>query len=369
MLFKGKLTMRVAIVHDFLREFGGAERVLHALMQLYPSADLYTLIANDAILYRLDINKSHLFCSQLNNIPYIRNKLSLIQIIGHFLWSQFDFRKYDLVISSSSYGLSNLIQTGSVPHIQYIHTPPKNIFFSDEKLKLQKILPYQFLISKKYKETVQLSKYILTNSRHIQQLLKKLFSVNATVIYPPITIPDRVSLKNNRKYFLSVGRLDRTKSVEIAIHACNKLNLPLIIVGEGKAYDYLKKIAGPTVEFMGFVPDSNMEKIYNKAKGFLFCAKNEDLGIAPVEAMTHGIPVIAYYGGGVKETMIPQKTGLFFYKHSVESLIKTLKKYDFNDFNSQFLYYHAKKFSEKRFFHLFRMYVNRVLQNNQCRKS
>jgi len=356
--------MKVAITHDAIHDFGGAEKVLAALLKIYPQADVYTTVVNKTTKHRLGLENYKIKPSIINSLPFLNKKNSFVQMMAPFIWPSFSLKNYSLIISSSSFGLANTIRTNHIPHIQYIHSPPKNVFLLTPKWNLQKIIPYHYFLAKKYIKTIRSSPFIVTNSKHMQKTLKKMFGINSEVIYPPLSIPRFPPKIESREYFISVGRLDYTKSIDLAILACNKLRLPLKIVGLGPAMRQLKKIAGPTVEFLGFVPDNKLKTVYKKAKAFLFCAQNEDFGIAPVEAIAHGIPVIAYYGGGVKETLIHQKTGLFFYRHSVKSLVATLKKLNPQNFNPLFLYQHAQKFSEERFQKEFKKYVFNTLKND-----
>lgn len=349
--------MKVAIVHDFFREYGGAERFIASLLGIFPSADIYTLIADREIFKRLGIFEDRIKFDPLTIVPLLNKYLSLSQIAALFLWDRINFRNYDLVISSSSSGLSNLVRTRNVPHIQYIHTPPRNIVYPDEKLRFQLLFHHENLLISRYRNALITSKYILANSHYTQYILKQYFKVNSTVLYPPVKIPKIINSKKIKKYFITVGRLDRIKYIDLAIHACNRLQLQFKIVGIGRELNNLRRIAGPTIEFLGFIDDKKMDSLYQHAIAFLFCAKNEDFGIAPVEAMAHGIPVIAFYGGGTKETIISKKTGLFFYNHSISSLVRTLEKFPRNKFNPLVIYEHSKKFSENRFISEIKKYI------------
>jgi glycosyltransferase involved in cell wall biosynthesis len=160
--------------------------------------------------------------------------------------------------------------------------------------------------------------------------VKKFYRRESTVIYPPVSIQNSElkiqNLKSKRTYFLSVGRLTYAKRIDLAIMACNKLKLPLKIVGVGKEEAYLRSVAGPTIEFMGSISDTELNDLYDGAKALIFCALDEDFGMVPVEAMAHGTPVIALAQGGVQETVVDGKTGVLFSVPEVESLIAALRK-------------------------------------------
>lgn len=333
--------------------YGGAERVLQALLKVFPEADVYTSYADLNLIkdYLPQISIKRLFLSFIQNTPFVGHN-SLLQAYSPLLWRSFKLEKYDIVISNSSYMLCNLIEVKKPIHIQYILAPPKNLFNLAPYRPLQKILPYTQLVSNFYKKALHSTPYIITDSIHIQQMIYELSGVSSKVIYPPVRIPKAPPIKKKLQYYIIVSRIEDTKNIDFAIRACNYLKLPLKIIGKAtnpKYERHIKSIAGSTIEFLGMKTDEEIDALYQSTKGFIFTAKNEDFGIAPLEAMAHGVPVIAYYGGGVKETITDKKTGLFFYKHNPKSLIVALKKISPEMFNSTILYEHAKQFSEGRF--------------------
>lgn len=286
-----------------------------------------------------------------------------MQFLSPILWRSFNLKKYDLIISSSAYSLCNLINSQNITHIKYIHSIPKNLFGMAPKYKLQKLVPFTNPISHYYRMNMQSSNYVIANSRYTQKILRKLFNISSTVIYPPVSYPQKLYLSNKRNYFLIISRLDRYKKIEHAIEACNTLRLPLVIAGvtNEKSYErYLKKISGPTVQFIGWQSEENKNRLYRNALGFIFTGENEDFGIAPIEAMSYGIPVISFYGGGPRETVKNGITGVFFYEPNIDSLIKVLKNYNYHHFNPVFIHDYAKKFSGTRFIREFSKYIRSV---------
>jgi glycosyltransferase involved in cell wall biosynthesis len=203
-----------------------------------------------------------------------------------------------------------------------------------------------------FEKALKKTPYLLTLSHHMQHVFRTTCQVNPFVIYPPVNIPKQRPQRKNGKYYLIVSRLDRAKSIELAIEACNSLHEQLVIIGVSNdpAYDrFLHTIAGPTITFLGFLPNEHIQDYYMYAKAFLFTPKNEDFGIAPIEALSHGVPVIAHYGGGAKETMIQGKTGVFFYEHTKESLVSAMRAFRSFRFKGANLYAYAEKFSEEKF--------------------
>jgi len=341
--------MKVALIHDSLIEFGGAERVLQTFLKIWPKADIFTSATDKKVLCLFP--KINLQTSFLDKISYLRQKTSFLQLFAPIIWPRLNLEKYDLVISDSSFGLANTVSIKKPVHISYIHTPPKNLFGLTEKWGLQKIIPYTFFLANYYRKSIKNNPHLIVNSKNISGVMEKLFGVKTKVKIPKWT------RKQKNSYFVTVSRMDKEKGLQMAIEACNHLQLPLKIIGQGRMLNQLKKIAGPKIEFLGFVSDKQMALIYQKAKAFLFCHQNEDFGLAPVEAMAHGLPVIAYYGGGLKETLIEGKTGLFFRKYTVDSLISAIKNFSSLNFDPKFIAKHAQKFSEKRFKEEFKKYL------------
>ncbi|OGG26956.1 hypothetical protein A2960_02305 [Candidatus Gottesmanbacteria bacterium RIFCSPLOWO2_01_FULL_39_12b] len=353
--------MKVAIIHDSLMEFGGAERVLQTLLKIFPDSDVYTSCANFDLVRTFfpafSLLKLHL--SWVQYTPF-RSHNSLLQSLSPLIWKRFNFSGYDLIISSSSYLLSNIITCNLIPHIQYIHCPPKNIFNLTPLRPLQKYFPYTKFISYFYYKAINSSPYIIVNSKYIQDKMYELFNIPSMVIYPPVKVLPSLPIRKEGKYFIIVSRLDKCKNIELAIKACNVLKAPLKIVGRSVYQKYelfLRSIANSNVEFLGMKSDEEIAKLYESAIGFIFTAKNEDFGIAPVEAMAYGVPVIAHYSGGLKEVLLEGKTGLYFYEHSIPSLITTLNNFSNKAFNPAVINSYAQKFNEKKFIREIRNYL------------
>lgn len=356
--------MKVAIVYDAITEFGGAERVLQALLRIFPSAHIYTLIYDDSVI------RTHfptLPKNRLHAHPWVpkitESHTSLLQALAPFLWKYFDFSSYDLVLSTPAHLMSNLIRVPNI-HIQYIHSLPKNLFGILPSTPLQRLSGYDRYCAPLYTRALQSTPYILTNSHHMKRTIAKHTGVRATVIHPPIVVPRRLPPRNGRStYFLYVGRLDTQKHIELAIMACTITHQPLSIVGvsnEPRYERYLRSIAGPTITFMGYRTDHEIEKIYQGAKAVIFPSKNEDFGISPVESMAHGVPVIAYFGGGAKETIIDGVTGIFFRRHSPTSLIKAISRFEGMSFDRNILVAHAQTYSLSRFARQCREYLRYI---------
>lgn len=360
--------MRVAIVHDSLVEFGGAERVLLALLELFPNADVYTAFADKAFVRSFfpDIDRSRLYLSWVDGTIIAKHD-SLFQCLSPFVWRYFDLEHYDVVISATSYLAANMVVVRHPVHIQYIQSLPKNLYGLDPVFWLQKVLPYGPFVSHLFRKSLLSTPHIITNSEHTRQVLYEKTGVWSTVIYPPVDIPRLLPKRKKPEYYLCVSRIDNTKSLEIAVEACTRLKLRLKIVGktnEPKYEQYLRSIAGPTVEFLGFLPDKEIHELYKSAIAFIFTAKNEDFGIAPVEAMAYGVPVIAYHGGGAKETVVLGKTGEFFYEHNKDALICAIRALDPSCYSPKVMHAMVLQYSEDRFKKEMKAYINAALRRS-----
>jgi len=359
--------MNVAVVHDSLDEFGGAERVLTQILSLYPRAHVYTSFAGAAFRqsYLPDVPVSRFHISFLKRFPVSRHT-SFIQAIAPLVWRSFDLSGYDLVISHGFHLMSNLVQIPEqIPHIAYIESVPKNILGITPPTPLQIIVPYAFYIRPLYRKALQSASLVLANSRHMQSVLKTQLGISSRILYPPVFVPRPTAVhKKARTYYLTVSRLAPDKHLEYAIRAANLLHVPYKIAGTSVTppYErYLRSIAGPTVEFLGFQPDDALPALYAGAIAFIFPSRNEDFGITPLEAAIHGVPVVAYYGGGTKETVLHGKTGVFFRTHSAESLAAAMKRVVYLRFDRKTMRRHAESFNAARFQRQLAAYVDSVM--------
>lgn len=332
--------MKVAIVHDQLQEFGGAERVLVALKEIFPKAHVITSFYNPKTLgvHAKKFKDWRITTSWVNKIPGLNRLYSPLRFITPLIWENFDFSKYDLVISSSgAYMSKGIITKPSTPHICYLHHQPRYLYYYETAIEWQKYLPvkiYGHLINHSLRIWDYLSSqrvdYFIANSEETRLRIKKFYRRDATVIYPPVNVPQLLQdfggqAKKTSNYYLIISRLARVKHIDILIKAANKAKFYLKIVGQGRDYQYLKSISGPTIEFLGSIDDSDLSELYLKAKAFLFAAVDEEFGIAPVEAMGYGLPVIAYASGGLKETVKTGINGYLFNELHEDSLIKNIR--------------------------------------------
>lgn len=357
--------MKIAIVHDFLKEYGGAERVLEELHNLWPEAPIYTAFVDYEGLgpHKERIKKWEIKTSWVQKNWIVKKLHSPLRFLAPKIWSSFDFTGYEAVISSSSWYITKGIK---VPedciHICYLHSVPRYLYGFETKMNWQKhfiIRWYGNIINHYLRmydfKTSQKVDYFIANSEETKRRIWKFYRREAEVIYPPVKLIETVESKNipnfseEKDYYLCVNRLASAKHIEIAIKAANKMMLPLYVVGKGTEKKYLQSIAGKTVKFFGEVSDLELQKLYKNSKAYIFCAKDEDFGIAPVEAMGFGKPVIAYESGGVIETVIEGKTGVLFNELTEEALEGAIKRLQKITINKDECKKQAEKFSKENF--------------------
>ncbi len=335
--------MNVAIVHDQLNEFGGAERVLLALCQMYPDAPIYTAYCvKGSPAWKRFKDKD----IRVSFMQHVWKLASPLRFLAPAIWNSFDFTGYDLIISSSSWYVTKGFKkkgpsTGSgsrAIEICYCHTPPRWLYGYPTAINWQKywlIRVYATIVGffmRQYDfEAAQRVDYFIANSKETQRRIAKFYRRDSTVIYPPITIPTKQLRTQNsslKTYYLFVSRNVGSKGLELAIGAAKKLGFQLKIVGrEGNSEG--------TIEYLGIVTDEELANLYAGAKAFLALATDEDFGMTPVEAMSHGTPVIAYNGGGYRESVVDGKTGILFNDATVESLVQSIEKFERRSINWQ----------------------------------
>ena len=326
--------LKVAIVHDFLVTLGGAEKVTLALSQIFPQAPIYTLLYNPSL--GKDLPGKKIIVSNLQHL-YRWFKLPskfLLPLMPQAIES-FDFSNYDVVISSNNSFAGGILTTPETLHLSYCHSPTRYLWDATHTYVEDQSLPalvrnyvYKMLHRLRIWDRLaagRVDKYI-ANSSYVKNRIQKYYRKPAKVIYPPVDT-DKIKPKDTHsEYFLIISRLVSYKKIDLAIRACNMLKLPLVIIGDGPERQRLEKIAGPKVEFMGWQNDKNKIEYLKNCRALIFPGE-EDFGIVPVEAMAAGKAVIAFNKGGVKESVINGKTGVFFNQQAISSLVTAIKEF------------------------------------------
>ncbi len=346
--------MRIALVHEFLNQLGGAEKVLHNLLEIWPDATIHVILY-DSEKTDGEFEKYQKKISLLNKFPFAKTHPRLLLPLMPQAVEDFRFADYDLVFSDSSSFAKGAKANGKL-HICYCHTPTRFLWTEPEYLDYQrypsflKRLGKMFMpILKKWDyKAAQRPRFFIANSINVKNRIKKFYDRDSVVIHPPIDTDFFQPLGEKMDYFFTVSRLEPYKRVDLIIEAFNELGLPLKIAGTGTIMDELKAAAKPNIEFLGRVSDEELRKHYSGAKAFIFAAE-EDAGIAMLEAQACGTPVIAYGKGGALEAVKPGVTGEFFMEQTSAAIIEKVKNFNTVKYESNLLRGHAIEFDKKNF--------------------
>ncbi len=349
--------MKVALVHDYLNQMGGAERVVMAFHEIFPDAPIYTSIYDpklvDPAFQKMDIRTSF-----MQKLPFVTKHHQPYLPFYPFAMEKLDLRGYDLVLSSSSAFAKGVITRPETMHICYCHTPMRWCWNYDEYVEREQlgkvarsILPFLITWMRTWDQTSAMRvDHFIANSPVVAERIRKYYRREAVIIPPPVEA-DRFSFDPHTQpedYFLTLGRLIPYKRVDLAIEACNRLQLPLAVIGSGRDLERLKKLAGPTIRFLGRLPDEEVGYHYAHCRAFLFPGE-EDFGITPLEAQASGRPVIAYGEGGALASVVEGVTGEFFTQQTVESMSEVLATFDEQHYDPQTIRNHALEFDMPRF--------------------
>ena len=356
--------MKVALVYDRVNKIGGAERVLGTLHELFPDAPLYTAVynPNGAPWARV----FHVIPSFMNRIPCARTHHEYFPWLTPLAFQTFDFSEFDVVISVTSAEAKNIRTKKPTIHICYCLTPTRYLwsgFFTyvhDHAVLsfflrlLAPILQYLDLYAAKRPDF-----YVAISNRVRQRIQTYYKRATDRVIYPPVETSKFMMKKSTKKeaYYLFVSRLVPYKRADIVIEACNKLHLPLVVIGKGHEYKKLQKMASSSVQFVTrYLTDSELLTYYQHCRAFLF-AGDEDFGIVAAEAQSAGKPVIAYRESGIAEIVVDGKTGVLYDEQTPDGLIGAISKFETLHITESACRSQAMKFSTKRFKEEMRAYI------------
>lgn len=365
--------MKVALVHDYIKEFGGAERVLRTLADMYPDAPIYTAFripgssCDKAFADRKIIESPWAILIKYGNL------YSPLRFLIPLIWGSMDLSEYDLVITScSSYFARGFKVSPKTKVVAYCHTPPRFLYGYEMSLNLQKYWPVRvyavvvnhFLRLFDLSSAQRVDKWIV-NSENVKKRVQKFYRKESEVVYPPVEV-ERLTKESEgikkENYFLIVSRLVGAKGLPEAAKAAKHNKFELKIVGEGVGFSQVEKqlrnMGG--VELLGRVSDAELAKLYAGAKGFIALAKDEDFGVTVVEAQAAGTPVIAFNGGGFKESVIDGKTGILIDGTDEKTLKKAILRFEKINWKREDLINQATKFSRKLFEQKVREIIDRL---------
>ena len=323
--------LKVALVHDWLTGMRGGEKCLEVLCELFPEADLYTLLHQKGKLSQ-NIESRSIRTSFVQHLPFGLKKYRHYLPLFPLAIEQFDLSAYDLIVSSSHCVAKGVRLNNSTYHISYVHTPMRyvwdqfNTYFRQPRtswpvrIGAELMRPY---LQRWDRNTAKRVDTFLCNSNNIRKKILEYYGRESQVIYPPVDLSQFKPGDTKADYYLMVVAFAPNKRVDLAVHAFNKLKLPLKISGSGQDEEYCRSIAGETIEFLGTLSNEKLLELYQQARALVFPGE-DDFGITPLEAQACGTPVIAFAAGGVLETVTDQ-TGLFFKEQKVEALVKAVE--------------------------------------------
>lgn len=358
---------KIALAHDHLFQNGGAERILAILATIYPEAPIFTLI-NYQQASSILFDQNRIRPSILQNLPRVHKIFQYFLPLMPYIWSKTDLSGYEIVFSSSSAFVKGLKIGDKTKHICYCHAPTRYLW--DDKDEYLGNLKVNFLarfvlkkILPKLKEwdfkKAQKVDYFIANSQYIAGKIQKHYHKEARVIYPSVKIDDFKIADKVGDYYLIVSRLRPYKKVDLAIKAFNELKLPLKIIGNGSEYKKLKKMASHNIEFLGDLPDKERNHYLAHCKAFVY-PQVEDFGISALEAMASGRPIIAYAKGGVLETVIDGKSGVFFHDQNWASLAYAILRFQDMSFDPEAIRDHVRKFDQQNFVNSIKEFIASV---------
>lgn len=362
--------MKVALVHDWLNQLGGAEDVLEAMVQLFPSAPLYTSLYWSAGMpphwQKWDIRLSF-----IDKLPFAHKKQQLYFPLYPAAFEQFDFRGYDLVLSNKSGFCHGLITDPETLHICYCLTPTRYVwryhqYAEQENLgRLTRLGLAPFLTALRVWDRLGADRVdeFIAISQVVQQRIKKIYHRDSTIIYPPVDTGRFTPLDQAEDYYFFVGRLVPYRRLDKLIEAFNELGRPLVIAGSGRDRARLESLAKPNVKFLGYVPDEELPNWLARCKAFMWPGE-EDFGIAPVQAMACGRPVLAYAAGGAWDIVKPG-TGRLFYEQTSQAIQEAVLAFDQETVHPEVIRAHAEQFDTKLFQQKLAQFIDEKLNQHQ----
>lgn len=368
--------MKVALVHDYLVDAGGAERIVEVFHELYPEAPIYTSIYNSETTFtcfrEMDVRTSFLQYLTTSGRHY-----KWLLPLYPLAFEKFDFSDYDVVLSSSSAWAKGVITPPEVCHISYCTSPMRFAWSFNEYVRrenfpefLKRILPLVIAPLKRWDVvSSQRVDYFIAISKPTANKIEKIYGRKATIIYPPVRCSDfALNDGSVNDWFLIVSRLVPYKRIDVAIEAFNRLGLPLLVVGEGRDKKSLQAMVGPNIHFVGPAFGKELKAYYSSCRAFILPGE-EDFGMTSLEAQASGRPVIAYAAGGALESVIEGKTGIFFYEQTPEALMAAIKTFERLEFDPVRIRKHAEKFDVEVFKRKIKNFLEEKLKEHRQKRE
>lgn len=358
--------LKVAIVHDWLVVYAGAEKVLEQLINLWPEADIFTLVDFLPSESRAFLKNRPVTTSFLQKMPFARSKYRSYLPLMPLAIEQLDLSAYDVIVSSSYAVAKGVLTSGNQLHVSYVHSPVRYAWdLQHQYLKESNLAKgFKSFLARSLLHYIRLWDYrtssgvdvMVANSRFIKQRIRKVYGCEALVVYPPVDTTGFSLCREKEDFYVTASRLVPYKMIATIVEAFSMMpDKKLIVVGDGPEFSRIKALAGPNVQVLGHQPFATLKQYMQKAKAFVFAAE-EDFGITPVEAQACGTPVIAYGRGGALETvrgvgLVSGPTGLFFHEQTAQAIVQAVQKFEqhASEFSPDVCRANAETFSTENF--------------------
>jgi len=357
---------RIAFVVDALPSLGGGEKVLFTALDVYPQADLFTLVYNQKFFSNTPLANRIVKTSFIDRIPFAHRRHRLFLPVMPFAVERFNLRHYDTIVSFS-YAVAHGVQNfNGAQHVSYTYTPMRyawmNVNINGTRRRNNRLITLLMQSFRTWDRSAASRVHrFAAISQVVARRIAEVYRREAVVIYPPVEVSRFMPVQTREKFYITVSRLVPHKRIDLIVQAFSELKMPLLIVGEGPESSHLRNMAASNIHFLGYQSDEMVAELLGKARGFV-CAAEEDFGIAIVEAQAAGCPVVAYRQGGALETVVHQKTGLLFPEQSSASLISVLQQFEqmHSHFCTADLIQNARTFDRENFILKFKEFVQRT---------
>jgi glycosyltransferase involved in cell wall biosynthesis len=370
--------VRVAVIHEWLSTYGGSERVTKEFLDLYPDADLFTLVDFFPEEFRGFLRGRRITSSFIQRMPFARKQFRWYLPLMPLAIEQFDLSDYDLVISSSHAMAKGVITRPHQCHVSYVHSPMRYAwdlengyleaagFHGIKAVGARSLMHYMRMWDTRTANGVD---QFVANSTFVARRVRKTYGRSSIVVHPPVDVDSFQVREDKEDYYVTVSRLVSYKRIDLLVDAFAAMPARrLIIIGDGPEMPRIRARANKNVELLGHQPFTTMRDLLAGARGFVFAAE-EDFGLAPVEAQACGTPVIAYGRGGVRDTVLPEETGIFFDRQAPDALIAAIDRFETMEFQPGRLRFNAERFSATRFRREFQRAVRETLDHADCAAS
>ncbi|HVY81103.1 MAG TPA: glycosyltransferase [Steroidobacteraceae bacterium] len=360
--------MRVALVHYWLVNWRGGEKLFKAIADMFPDADIYTHVADPKLLAQ-ELPQRKVITTFIARLPRARRYYQKYLALMPMALEMLDLQDYDLVISSESGPAKGVIVSPHATHVCYCHSPMRYAWDRYHEyarftgsLSRMAMMPLMHYMRMWDQVSAQRVDHYIANSHFVGKRIGKYYGRHAEVIYPPVATRKFDTTRPAEDFYLYVGRLVPYKRADILVEACTRLGRRLIVIGDGEMAPYLKRIAGPTIELIGPQEFDVIRDHYARCRATLF-AGVEDFGMVPVEAMASGKPVIAFGFGGARETVVDGLSGVLFYEPTAEAAMDAIRRFErtAERFDRRAICAHAAQFSEQVFHERFSAYLRDIV--------